>query len=275
MSRSTLFAVPLALSIIGSSYAQQVPASYTRPAQSSEASSSSTATMTPRQIAEMQGDILMARKEYPSAVNTYCKILASDSKNAQLLNKVGVAYQQLGDLDRAERYYKKSIHAEKSYASAINNYGTIEYEKKHYGKAITEYKKALQYQTVMATIYSNLGYAYFGNKEYSLAMTTFAKALAIDPGIFEKKGENGSTVQQRTATDPGMFYFFLAKAYAQNGDAERAAHYLKMARDDGYVDFLSAETDVTFARVIKDPRIQEVLQVPPSYAGPAKKQEPN
>jgi hypothetical protein len=72
-----------------------------------------------------------------------------------------------------------------------------------------------------------------------------------------------------------MFYFFLAKAYAQNGDAERAAHYLKMARDDGYADFLSAETDVTFARVIKDPRIQEVLQVPPSYAAPAKKQEPN
>jgi len=275
MGRSTLFAVPLALFIIGSSYAQQVPVSYTKPAQSSEASSSSTATMTPRQIAEMQGDILMARKEYPSAANTYCKILASEPKNAQLLNKVGVAYQQLGDLNRAERYYKKSIHAEKSYASAINNYGTIEYEKKHYGKAITEYKKALQYQTVMATIYSNLGYAYFSNKEYSLAMTTFAKALAIDPGIFEKKGENGSTVQQRTATDPGMFYFFLAKAYAQNGDAERAAHYLKMARDDGYADFLSAETDVTFARVIKDPRIQEVLQVPPSYAAPAKKQEPN
>src|SRR5271170_3163751 len=121
MSRSTLFAVPLALSIIGSSYAQQVPASYTKPAQSSEASSSSTATMTPRQIAEMQGDILMARKEYPSAANTYRKILDSDPKNAQLLNKVGVAYQQLGDLDRAERYYKKSIHAEKSYASPINN----------------------------------------------------------------------------------------------------------------------------------------------------------
>jgi hypothetical protein len=82
-------------------------------------------------------------------------------------------------------------------------------------------------------------------------------------------------IQQRTASDPGLFYFFVAKTYAQNGNAERAAHYLKMARDDGYNNFLSAQTDVAFARVIKDPRVQEVLQVPPSYAGPAKKQNPN
>ncbi len=275
MSRSTLLAVPLALLILGSSHAQQVPVSYTKPAQASDASTSGTSSMTPRQMAEMQGDVLMARKEYSSAVAAYCKILESEPKNAQLLNKVGVSYQQLGDLNRAERYYKKSIHADKSYASAINNYGTIEYEKKHYGKAIAEYKKATQFHTDLATIYSNLGYAYFGNKEYSLAMSTFAKALELDPGIFEKRGGSGSVVQQRTATDPGLFYFFVAKAYAQNGNAERAAHYLKMARDDGYAGFLSAQTDVTFARVIKDPRVQEVLQVPPSYAGPAKKQDSN
>jgi tetratricopeptide (TPR) repeat protein len=275
MSRSTLFAVPLALFIIASSQAQHVPVTFTKPAQASDASPSSTSSMTPGQLGELQGDILMARKEYSSAIGAYGKIIHSEPKNAQLLNKIGVAYQQLGDLNRAERYYKKSTHADKSYASAINNYGTIEYEKKHYGKAITAYKKAAQYHIDLATIYSNLGYAYFGNKEYSLAMSSFAKALALDPGIFEKKGENGSIVQQRTTDDPGMFYFFVAKAYAENGDAERAAHYLKMARDDGYVGFMSAQTDVTFARVIKDPRVQEVLQIPPSYAGSAKKQESN
>jgi tetratricopeptide (TPR) repeat protein len=267
MSRSTLLAVPLALLILASSHAQQVPVSYTKTAQASDASTSGTSSMTPRQMAEMQGDILMARKEYTAAAATYCKILETEPKNAQILNKVGVSYQQLGDLHRAERYYKKSIHADKNFASAINNYGTVEYERKHFGRAITEYNKALQYRTDLATIYSN--------KEYSLAMTTFTKALELDPTIFERKGGNGSVVQQRTATDPGLFYFFVAKAYAQNGDAERAAHYLKMARDDGYADFLSAQTDATFARVIKDPRVQEVLQVPPSYAGPVKKQVQN
>ena len=274
MSRLTLFAIPLVLLCVGPSRAQ-VPVSYIKPAQASENSAVNSSEMTPRQKAEMQGDILMARKEYASAATAYVKVLEMDPKSPELMNKVGVALQQLGDLNRAERYYKKSIHADKNFASAINNFGTIEYEKKHFGKAITLYKQALEYHKEPATVYSNLGYAYFGNKEYPQAMSTFAQALALDPGIFEKKGNGGSIVQQRTSTDPGLFYFFLAKTYAQAGDAERAAHYLKMARDDGYNNFLSAQTDVAFARVIKDPRVQEVLQVPPSYAGPAKKQDPN
>jgi tetratricopeptide (TPR) repeat protein len=274
MSRLTLFAISLALLSVGTSRAQ-VPVSYTNTAQASEGSAVNSSAMTPHQIAEMQGDILMARKEYASAVNTYAKILETDPKNPQLLNKVGVAFQQLGDLNRAERFYKKAIHADKNFSSAINNYGTVEYEKKHFGKAITLYKKALEYHTEPATLYSNLGYAYFGNKEYPQAMTTFAQALALDPEIFERHGTSGSVIQQRTASDPGLFYFFLAKTYAQSGNPERAAHYLKMARDDGYNNFLSAQTDVAFARVIKDPRVQEVLQVPPSYAAPSKKQESN
>jgi tetratricopeptide (TPR) repeat protein len=274
MSRLTLFAIPLALLSAGPSRAQ-APVSYSKPAQASESSASNSPSMTPREIAEMQGDILMARKEYASAVTVYIKILETDPKSPQVLNKTGVAFQQLGDLNRAERFYKKSMHADKNFSSAINNYGTVEYEKKHFGKAITLYKKALEYHTETATLYSNLGYAYFGNKEYPQAMSTFAQALALDPEIFERHGTSGSVIQQRTASDPGLFYFFVAKTYAQNGNAERAAHYLKMARDDGYNNFLSAQTDVAFARVIKDPRVQEVLQVPPSYAAPSKKQDPN
>ncbi len=275
MSQSTRFAIALAFLIAGPARAQQTPVSFTKPIQASEASAANAPTMTPRQAAEMHGDIMMARKEYDAAANAYEKILQGEPKNATLLNKVGVAYQQLGNLNKAERYYKKAVQSNKSFASAINNYGTVEYEKKHFGKSIGLYKKALGFHIDMATVYSNLGYAYFANKEYPQAMDTFQKALAIDPGIFEKKGGNGSVVQQRTTTDPGLFYFFVAKAYAQAGDAERTAHYLKLSRDDGYVDFLLAQTDQAFVRVIKDPRVQEVLQVPPSYAGPTKKQGSN
>jgi tetratricopeptide (TPR) repeat protein len=275
MSPSTRFAVALAFLIAGPCRAQQTPVSFTKPAQASESSSANISPMTPRQVAEMHGDILMARKEYEAAAGAYEKILQAEPKNATLLNKVGVAYQQLGNLNKAERYYKKAIQSNKVFASAINNYGTVEYEKKHFGKSIGLYKKALGLHVDMATVYSNLGYSYFANKEYPQAMGTFQKALEIDPGIFEKRGGNGSVVQQRTTTDPGLFYFFVAKAYAQAGDAERTAHYLKLSRDDGYNDFLSAQTDQAFVRVIKDPRVQEVLQVPPSYAGPTKKQGSN
>jgi tetratricopeptide (TPR) repeat protein len=163
------------------------------------------------------------------------------------------------------------MRANKDFASAVNNYGTIEYEKKHYGKAISLYKKAVALRPEMATLYSNLGYAYFCNKEYPEAMTTFEKALALDPTVFDHKPNGGTVVQQRSTPDPGLFYFFVAKSYAQRGDADRAAHYLKLARDDGYPNLLSAQTDPGFAKVIKDPGVQEVLHVAPAYATTSKK----
>jgi tetratricopeptide (TPR) repeat protein len=276
MRSSALFVIPLALVFLPPVHAQQV----TNPkpqdqAPSSAASTPATPPMSPRQAAELRGDVLMARKEYAQAAAIYKQIIVDEPKNAFVLNKIGVAYQELGDLNQSSRFYKKAMKADKDFASPINNLGTVEYEKKHYGRAINLYKKAANLKVDLSTIYSNLGYAYFANKEYPEAMDTFSKALALDPTIFEHKGGSGSIIQQRTTTDPGLFYFFVAKQYAGMGDAERTAHYLKLARDDGYAKFLSAQTDPAFSKVIKDPRVQEVLQASRPYLDDAKKTSPD
>jgi tetratricopeptide (TPR) repeat protein len=231
--------------------------------------------MTERQVQEMRADILMARKMYAEAIKQYRELLAQSPKDAELMNKIGVAYQQQGDSDFAWRYYRRAMKANKTYVSAINNLGTIEYERKHYGKAIRLYKEAVALKTSddMATIYSNLGYAYFGIKEYPEAMKAFQDALAIDPDIFAHHGSYGTTVQQRGTTEPGLFYFLVAKTFARSGDAEHCAHYLKMARDEGYKDLSNVRKDPEFAKVVKDPRVQEALIAPPAYAGEAKKGE--
>jgi len=221
--------------------------------------------MTPQEVALTRGDIQMARKEYSQAVAEYRIALQGDPKDALLLNKMGIAYQQLGDAANAERSYKKAMKADKKFSSAVNNLGTLEYQRQRYGRAIKYYKEALKRDEQTAAVYSNLGYAYYGNKQYPEAMTAFGKALALDPEVFTKKGGVGAVLQQRTAPDPGMFNFLLAKFYAKSGDAEHAAHYLKLSRDYGYKEFRSAEKDPEFASVIKDPRVQEVLQVTPSY----------
>jgi tetratricopeptide (TPR) repeat protein len=281
MRRLVFLAVPLLSVFVSSLGAQQVEPASTQPASAQSATSSEIAYVvppkpefTPRQAAELKGDVFMARKEFGDAAGAYETILESEPKNAQLLNKVAIAYQELGNLNRCERYYRKSIKADKNFASPINNLGTVEYEKKHYSKAILLYKKALVLKMETSTIYSNLGYAYFANKQYPEAMATFDKALAMDPQLFERRSGYGTVIQQRTTTDPGLFNFFVAKSYAAMGDAERVAHFLRLARDDGYKNFLSAETDPAFAKVIKDPRVQEVLHVMPSYQSDAQRTEP-
>ena len=98
-------------------------------------------TMTPQEAALTRGDIQMARKEYTQAVAEYKIALKGNAKDALLLNKMGIAYQQLGDLNDAERSYKKAMKADKKFASAMNNLGTLEYQRKRYGTAIKYYKE--------------------------------------------------------------------------------------------------------------------------------------
>jgi tetratricopeptide (TPR) repeat protein len=268
MKYSLLFAVSLLLIVPAVRAQQQPPASATAPPATANPPTAPAAPpkLSPRQVAEMRADLLMAQKEYAEAIRAYKKILESDRNNAQVLDKIGVGYQELLDLHQAENYYKKAAKADKTFASAVNNIGTVEYERKHYSKAVRYYKKALKIRTDMATIYTNLGYAYFEQKHYLDAMSAFHQALLIDPTVFDRRGEGGAIVQQRSTTDPGLFYFYVAKSYALTGDAEHTAHFLKLARDDGYKDFVSAQKDPAFAKVIKDPRVQAVLTVPPSYA---------
>ncbi|MGH9727207.1 MAG: tetratricopeptide repeat protein [Candidatus Acidiferrales bacterium] len=266
MRRTILPALFLILLFPLTSRAQQTSAPQVHKV-SASGSSSTQPAMTPLQMAELRADILMARKMYPEAIAAYERLVKQEPKNAVVLNQLGVAYEQLSQYGPAERYFKKAIKADKTYVSAYNNVGTVEYSKRHYKNAIKWYEKTLKLRADMATVYSNLGYAYFNEKQYPEAVASFRTAIQIDPHSFQETGQsNGTIVQPRGVTDPGLFYFFVARTYAQLGNAERAAHYLKMARDDGYEKFVSAKTDPAFAKVIKDPQVIAVFAPVPELA---------
>jgi tetratricopeptide (TPR) repeat protein len=233
--------------------------------------------MSPRQAAEMRADLLNARKDYLAAAQAYEEIIKDEPRNAVVLNKIGVAYESMGDSELAERYYKKAMRADKNFGTAINNLGTLEYSNERYASAIKYYKKALGHDTDRATVYSNLGYAYSASHQYPKALEAFGKALAIDPLFFTRHGGAGPLISQRTPTDPGMLFFLLAKSYAKIGDVDHTVQYLKIARDDGYKDFAAAAKDPDFVPVILNARVREALQLPPlpPAAGPASGKTPS
>jgi tetratricopeptide (TPR) repeat protein len=253
-----LFGIALVMGFSPAAPSQQIT-SNTPPAPAPSAP-----VMTTAAAAEMRADILMARKEYVSAITMYQSSLKANPNQAMVLNKIGVAYQQMNGYDAAINFYKQSTKADKQLSNPINNLGTIEYQRQHYRKAISYYKRAIALGASPAPIYSNLGYAYFASKKYQLAMDSFHKALAIDPSVFEHhEGMGGSILQQRSSTDPATFNFFMAKTYARAGDVEHAARYLKLARDYGYKNLKSIAKDPDFATVIKDPRMQDILRNDP------------
>jgi len=246
--------------------AQQAPASNpasfpTEATHNGGAAPAAKPALTSRQIAEMRAQIMMARKMYGGAIIIYGNLLKQYPKDAGLLNQMGIAYQELGDDRDAGHYYKKAIHADHHFASPLNNLGTVEYELKRFAQAVKLYTKALIERGDASAVYCNLGYAYFAQKLFPNAMHAFNQALALDPHAFEHRGGEGSLVQQRSVTDPGTFYFYVAKAYAGVGDVEHCTHYLKLARDEGYAQFAGAQTDPAFAAMAKDPQFK-LLFVP-------------
>jgi tetratricopeptide (TPR) repeat protein len=214
---------------------------------------------------EQMADLYMARKEYREASLLYKRLADQNPQNPVYLNKLGIAVHQQAALGQALKYYQRAVKLDPTYADAQNNIGTIWYQRKKYGKAIKAYQKAIAIRSDMPVLYSNLAYAYFGDKKYEQAIGSFRQALAMDPQLFEHStSRNGSLLQDRTVGDRGRFYFLLAKSFAESGNVERCLIYLRKAKDDGYKDLAAVKSDPSFAAVVKDPAIQEVLAPKPA-----------
>jgi tetratricopeptide (TPR) repeat protein len=214
---------------------------------------------------EQLADLYMARKEYQAASVIYKRLADQNPQNPVFLNKLGISLHQQTALGPALKYYQRATKADPSYADAQNNIGTIWYQRKKYGKAIKAYQKAISIRSDMPVLYSNLAYAYFGDKKYEQAIGSFRQAFAMDPHLFDhSSSRNGSVLQDRTVGDRGRFYFLLAKSFAESGNVERCLIYLRKAKDEGYKDLAAVKTDPSFAAVVKDPAIQEVLAPKPA-----------
>src|SRR5437667_207065 len=221
---------------------------------------SSTIVVRPNLTEEQMADLYMARKEYREASQLYKRLAEQNPQNAVYLNKLGISLHQQAALGPALKFYERAVKVDPTYADAANNIGTIYYQRKKYSKAIKAYHKAIAIRNDMPVLYSNLAYAYFEDKKFEQAIASFRQALALDPQLFERNSSrNGSILQDRTVGDRGKFYFLLAKSFAEAGNLDRCLVYLRKAKDEGYKELAAIKMDPSFAAVIQNPAIQEIL----------------
>ena len=206
-----------------------------------------------------RGDIFMARKMYREAVDAYKQAPAS----ALMLNKIGIAYHQMTDLDSARKYYERAIKTDPQYAEAINNLGTIYYARKSYRRAINEYKKALRITPESASAWANLGSAYFARKNFETASEAYQHALSIDPEVFERHSTTGSTVQERSIGDRAKFHYYLARTYAKAGRNADAIVYIRKALEEGFKEREKFTQEPEFAGLRDDPEFKQLMTTEP------------
>jgi tetratricopeptide (TPR) repeat protein len=208
---------------------------------------------------EERGDIMMARKMYREAIDTF---LSEPTKTPILYNKIGIAYHQLQQLDRAKKYYEQALKLKRDYAEAMNNVGTVYYARKSYRRAISYYRRALRL-SASASIYSNLGTAYFARKQYKAATDAYQEALTLDPEVFEHKSNYGTLLQDRNVEERARFHYYLAKMYAKSGRNELAMQYVRKCLEEGFKEKKKLEDDPEFQALRQTDEFKELLATEP------------
>ena len=215
--------------------------------------------LSPKEMQEERAKVQMAEKRYEAALQTYQELAKADPKNALYFNMIGIAYLDLGNYDQAKKYFIRASKVDKQYSSAVNNLGMVYYHQKNYKGAIRQYLRAAAIDPNQAGTHANLGFAYYNTNQFPPAAVEFQKALELDPRIFERNDRAGTMVQDRSVSNHGLFFFTMAKVYAQKRDAEHCAEYLRKSLDEGYKDVGKARTDPAFKDVINEPVVQAVL----------------
>jgi tetratricopeptide (TPR) repeat protein len=213
--------------------------------------------------AETRGDVFMARKDYRAAVEAYGE---GNPKDPVLRNKMGIAYHQMTELNRARKCYEQALKLKPDYFEAINNIGTIYYAQKSYRRAISWYNRALKVDSTSAraaSTYSNRGTAWFSRKQYEKAMEDYQAAVHLDPSVFEHRGTTGQLLEERTIAERAKYHFFLARLYARQGRNELALQNLRRALEEGYKDKKKLEDEPDFAAMKELPDFQSLLSLQP------------
>jgi tetratricopeptide (TPR) repeat protein len=208
---------------------------------------------------ETRGDIFMARKMYREAIDAFRE---GSPKDPVLLNKIGIAYHQMLQLDNARKSYELAIKAKPDYVEAINNLGTVYYARKSFRRAMSWYNRALKLapaEAKSASIYMNLGTAEFARKQYEKATLSYQTAMKLDPDVFEHHGNFGVILEERSVEERAKYHFYLAKLYAKGGRNELALQYLRKSFEEGFKEKKKLEEDADFAGLRELPEFKEIV----------------
>jgi Tfp pilus assembly protein PilF len=209
----------------------------------------------PQLTPEELGNMLLAERRYQAAIEAYRK---SPHPSADVWNRMGIAYQQLFNINDAMRCFQASLKLNPKNGDVLNNIGTIYVSLKDFRSADQSYRKALKLEPRSAVILKNYGTELMLRRKYNQGDRMYAKAASIDPTIFQ--GSSGFSIADPTSTrDRGAMNYYMAKTCARAGMKGPAIDYLRKALSEGYADRQKIMADSEFASLRGMPDFEMLL----------------
>jgi tetratricopeptide (TPR) repeat protein len=117
-----------------------------------------------------------------AAVLEYQRALRNAPNSPFILNKLALAYMELGDLDKAKKQLEKALISNPNYVTTYTNLGDLYLAQGDYTRAIQNYWESNQINPFNPAIHKNMGIAYFKLGDLEQAAREWKNALILDPG---------------------------------------------------------------------------------------------
>jgi len=116
--------------------------------------------------------------DYSDALFNYKEALRLYPKSQEILNNIGICYQNLKDYDNAIKYYQSSLAIDKDYTPALNNLGLLYVKTNMFPDiGVSMIRRAMLLEPDNLEYIDSLGQSYYELKDYENALVWFNKAL--------------------------------------------------------------------------------------------------
>ncbi|BBI16867.1 DUF2225 domain-containing protein [Neochlamydia sp. S13] len=185
---------------------------------------------------QTRGDIALRLYQHEEATKCYLSAIEANQENSELLNSLGILYQEQGVLADAIKYIEKALDTDLKLFSEnpapvardYNNLGQIYLEQGKLVEAAEYIRKALEIDlklfnenpAAVARDYNNLGLIYINDGKLNEAFEYISQALAINEKFFK---DNPLTT--------AIHYNNLTLVYIEQGMLDEATKCIKQALD--------------------------------------------
>ena len=128
-------------------------------------------------------NIFALNSNYSGAKELLSKANEIKPNNLGVLNNLGTACKELGDLKEAVNFYEKIIRINPNHTNAQYNLGVAFYNLKELKKAKIFFQNTIEIQPNFAAAFFNLANIYAESKEYENAISNYQKAIEINPNL--------------------------------------------------------------------------------------------
>ena len=132
------------------------------------------------------------RADWKASIDAYDKALELEPDATDAYNNRGVAWNELGQHDKALADYDKAIRLAPDYASAYNNRGNAKSDLGQPEAALADYDKAIELEPDHTSAYHNRGNAKFDLGQSEAALADYNEAIRLNPALVEAYDNRGN-----------------------------------------------------------------------------------